>query len=95
MVVIVVVNCHVDLSCGRRSYTRYSSTPPRLVRSGCRAYESFLVALVFACFVHCTSPVHVDVRARELELLGIRGVSRHRPGPVRPDASLARAPSPR
>ena len=25
------------------------------MRSGCRAYESFLVELVFACFVHCTS----------------------------------------
>ena len=25
MVVIVVVNCHVDLSCGRRAYTHYSS----------------------------------------------------------------------
>ena len=95
MVVIAVVNCHVDLSCGRRSYTHYSSTPPRLVRSGCRAYESVLVELVFACYVHCTSRVHVDVRVRELELLGIRGVSRHRPSPVRPDLSRARAPSPR
>ena len=28
-------DCHVDLSCGRRSYTHSSSTPPRLVRSGC------------------------------------------------------------
>ena len=26
IVVIVVVNCHVDLSCERRSYTHYSST---------------------------------------------------------------------
>ena len=25
MVVIVVVNCHVDLSCGHRSYSHYSS----------------------------------------------------------------------
>ena len=41
--------------------------------------ESILehVELVFACFVHCTSRVHVDVRARELEDLGIRGVSCH------------------
>ena len=40
-----------ELSCGgRRAYTHCSSTPPRLVRSGCRAYESFLVELVFACF---------------------------------------------
>ena len=95
MVVIVVVTCHVDLSCGRRSHTHYSSTPPRLVRSGCRAHGSFLVELVFACYVHCTSRVHVDVRVRELELLEIRGLSRHRPGPVRPDSSRARAPSPR
>ena len=89
---IVVVNCHVELSSGRRSYMQYSRTPPRLVRSGCRACESFLVELVFACFVHCTSRVHMDVRARELEILGIRGVSRHRPGSVRPDSSRARAP---
>ena len=97
MVVTVVVNCHVDLSCGRRSYTHYSSTHPRLVRSGCRAYESFVVEVVFACFVHCTSRVHVDahVRVRELETLVIRGVSRHRPGPVRLDSSCARAPSKR
>ena len=25
----------VDMSCGRRSYTHSSSTPPRLVKSGC------------------------------------------------------------
>ena len=67
----------------------FKSPPPRLVRSGCRAYGPFLVELVFACFVHRTFCVHVDVRARELELLGIRGVSRHRPGPVRPDSSRA------
>ena len=62
VVVIVVVNCHVDLSCGRRAYTHYSSTPPRLVKSGCRAYESFLVELVFACFsgfVACLAIVQV------------------------------------
>ena len=80
MVVIVVANCHVALSCGRRSYIHDSSTPSGLVRSGCRAYESFLVELVFACFVHCTCRVHVDVRVRELQLLVIRGVSRHRSG---------------
>ena len=39
--------------------------------------------------------VQVDIRVRELELSGIRGVSRHRSGPVRPDSSRARAPSPR
>ena len=26
-VMVVIVNCHVDLSCERRSYTHYSSTP--------------------------------------------------------------------
>ena len=56
MVVIVVVNCHVDWSCGRRSCTHHSSTPPRLVRSGRRAYESFLVLNWCSC-VSSTAPL--------------------------------------
>ena len=88
-----------ELSCGLFMWTSFIQAlfkdTSSARESGCRAYDSFLVELVFACFVHCTSRVHVDVRARELEVLGIRGVSRHRPGPVRPDSSRARAPSPR
>ena len=45
-------------------------------------------------FVHCISRVHVDVRVRELALLGIRDVCRHRPDPVRSDTSRARARAP-
>ena len=46
--------------------------------------------------VSFTAPlrVQVDIRVRELELSGIRGVFR-RPSPVLPDSSRARAPSPR
>ena len=92
----------VDLSCGRRSNTHSPSTPPRFVKSGCSAYESFLDELVFACPIarsraSSTAPlrVQVDIRVRERELLGLHGVSRHRSGRVRTDSSRARAPLPR
>ena len=56
MVVTVVVNCHVHLSCGRRSHMHDSSTPPRFVRSGRRVYESFLVLNWCSC-VSSTAPL--------------------------------------
>ena len=45
--------------------------------------------------VSSTAPlrVQVDIRVLELEPSRIRGVSRHRSDPVRPDSSRARAPS--
>ena len=84
-----------DLSVGRRSYTHSSSTPPRLVSWPVEFTSRLLMNLCSR--VSSTAPlrVQVDIRVRELELSGIRGVSRHRSGPVRPDSSRARVPSPR
>ena len=88
-----------ELSCGLVMWTSFMHALFKHTSSAREVWLSSLrvvsrVELVFVCFVHCTSRVHVDVRVRELELLGICGVSFHRPGPVRPDSSRARAPSP-
>ena len=63
-----------ELSCGLVMCTSFIHAlfkHTSLVRSDCRAYESFLVEQVFAWYVHCISRVHYGCSWRDNEIVQV------------------------